>query len=177
MEHLPISTDIYYRKGYKYQLARPYHTQTHIFPPKGQKLPGANGFITLHPDGFLDIESGYAWDGASGPAADTPKFMRGSLVHDALYQLLRAGQLLPIHREAVDELLYKNCLEDGMCRVKAYIAWKAVRCFGASAASTRSLKQIVKAPNLLRLEPFSQKIKGSRTLREEVKSGRITNRK
>jgi hypothetical protein len=36
---------------------------------------------------------GYAWNGPSGPTLDTRNFMRGSLVHDALYQLMREGRM------------------------------------------------------------------------------------
>jgi len=44
-------------------------------------------------DGGLLIKAGYSWDGPSGSAIDTKNFMQGSLVHDALYQLLRENIL------------------------------------------------------------------------------------
>ena len=76
---------IFYSKGYKYQLKREYSLLTRICPDDDiQTL-----FVTLSKNGFLRIKTGYAWDGASGPAIDTRNFMRGSLVHDALYQLMR----------------------------------------------------------------------------------------
>lgn len=70
-------------------------------------------FITLK-DCILTIRKGYTWDGASGPAIDTQNFMRGSLVHDALWQLI-AGDMLPLDlkKPANDELV-RICSEDGM---------------------------------------------------------------
>jgi len=44
-------------------------------------------FMHIDCGGSLCIREGYSWDGPSGPAIDTVDFMRGSLVHDALYQL------------------------------------------------------------------------------------------
>ena len=48
-------------------------------------------------EGKLTVRSGYAWDGASGPTWDTEDTLTPSLVHDALYQAIRAG-LLPASR-------------------------------------------------------------------------------
>jgi len=47
-------------------------------------------FIELGDTG-ITIREGYCWNGASGPVIDTKSTMRGSLVHDALYQLMRMG--------------------------------------------------------------------------------------
>jgi hypothetical protein len=63
------------------------------------------------------ISKGYAWDGPSGPTIDTGNFMRGSLIHDALYQLMRTGNLPTSFRERADLLLRKTCIDDGMRRV------------------------------------------------------------
>ena len=46
-----------------------------------------------------------AGDGPSGPAIDTKNFMRASLVHDALYQLMRLGTLDKSRRQYADRLL------------------------------------------------------------------------
>ena len=48
-------------------------------------------YARLFTNGYLVIFEGYQWDGPSGPAIDTDTFMRGSLVHDLLYELLRDG--------------------------------------------------------------------------------------
>lgn len=60
-------------------------------------------------------------------------FMRGSLVHDALYQLIEDGVgLLPLSdRAQADAELRRICLEDGMSSASwAWLVYKAVRMFG-----------------------------------------------
>ena len=76
-------------------------------------------YIELRYDGQLTLRKGYAWDGPSGPTIDTKNFMRGSLVHDALYQLMRLKLLPASLRETADMLLRRICIEDGMCRLRA----------------------------------------------------------
>ena len=80
---------IYYRSGYKYQLASSYSVLTPIIPLS----PISTEYIRLDATGWLFIREGYAWDGASGPAIDTKSIMRGSLVHDALHQWTREKRL------------------------------------------------------------------------------------
>ena len=90
---------ITYKDGYRYQLQEGYSLVISIRPAAAV----ANDYIALDPQGVLRIAKGYAWDGPSGPTLDTRNFMRGSLVHDALYQLMREGLLdHTIHREAAD---------------------------------------------------------------------------
>lgn len=117
---------IKYKSGYKYQLHEDFVYQTGIIPP----FPGGNDFVTIKPYGTLLIKRGYAWDGPSGPAIDTKNFMRGSLVHDALYQLIRLGNLSMYERDEADRLLQKICIEDGMSRVRAWWVYNAVAWFG-----------------------------------------------
>ncbi len=76
-----------YRKlhRYKYQLMADYILQIDIKPIQNIELK----FLSLSSEGALPIKKFYAWDGPSGPTIDTRDFMRGSLVHDALYQLMR----------------------------------------------------------------------------------------
>jgi len=76
---------IAYKGGYKYQLKEDYVTETRITPP----TPIQTEYIALTSQGRISIKRGYAWDGPSGPTIDTLNFMRGSIVHDALYQLIR----------------------------------------------------------------------------------------
>lgn len=64
--------------------------------------------------------------------------MRGSLVHDALYQLMRERHLdYKEHRQYADELLRDICLEDGMSRVRAWWVYQAVHIFAEMAARPR----------------------------------------
>ncbi len=111
---------------YKYQLLEPCVVETGVYPAKGV----VTRFLTLVRNGNLTIYSGYAWDGPSGPTIDTKSFMRGSLVHDALYQLIRDGHLDYDFKDVADDLLRQICLEDGMYKWRAWYVHKAVRVFG-----------------------------------------------
>jgi len=76
----------------------------------------------------LSIKPGYCWDGSSSIAIDSDKDMRASLVHDALYQLMRMGILdYKTQRKAADELYRDMCVEDGMWKVRAWWRYKAIR--------------------------------------------------
>jgi len=134
---------IEYSKGYKYQLRKRYCVFVGIRPAADIRTE----FIMLDSSGLLSVQSGYAWDGPSGPAIDTKNFMRGSLVHDALYQLIREKQLDPdIHRAQADSILKKICLEDGMCAIRAWWVYLAVRYAAAPAANPANDKPILTAP-------------------------------
>jgi hypothetical protein len=132
---------IHYKDGYKYQLHRPHSEPTAIVAHAANQR-----FITLAPDGLLFIREGYAWDGPSGPTVDSKTFMRGSLVHDALYQLLRLGLIPGDRRRAADRELRRICLEDGMWSVRAWWVYRSVRRFGAASASRDSTKAVLTAP-------------------------------
>ena len=134
---------IRYRSGYKYQLVDDYSVTVSVIP--GQNID--TDFISLNTEGLLLIKQGYAWDGPSGPSIDTKDFMRGSLVHDALYQLMRQEHLSDDQwREEADMELKRMCLEDGMPRVRAWWVHKAVRKGGGPAASPESRERIHEAP-------------------------------
>jgi hypothetical protein len=133
---------IKYRKGYKYQLAETFEFYTELFPDKDI----VTEYITLLRDGLLRIRSGYSWDGASGPTIDSDSSMRASLVHDALYQLIRWQALDKKSRGYADKLLYSLCLEDGMLKLRAYVWYRAVARLAASAADPKNMKKIVISP-------------------------------
>ena len=116
-------------KRWKYQLVAPYSLVIGI---TGYDRDA--DYLKLAADGELVVKKSYAWDGPSGPTIDTPDFMRGALVHDALYQLIRMEVLPPRYRAYADLLLKKICLEDGMSSFRAGYVYLAVRIFGASAA-------------------------------------------
>lgn len=117
------------RRHYKYTLFEDYPIQTDLRPPHAI----STRFIDLDLDGLLTIKKNYAWDGASG-AFDTKNIMWGSLVHDALYQLMREELISLEKREDVDWLLREICLEDGMSRIRADWVYHGVDIFGASSA-------------------------------------------
>ena len=118
--------NIYYKKGYEYQLEKDFELVTGITPPE----EGGNDFVWLDKNGYLTIKRGYAWDGPSGPAIHTTNFLRGSLVHDALYQLIRLGVLPMSQRYLADFLLKLLVKEDGMNSLRAWWVHKAVETFG-----------------------------------------------
>lgn len=130
---------IRYKDGYKYQLVEPYTYQTEIYV-----FDIASDWIRLEPNGKLTAAQGYAWDGASGPTVDTKSSMRGSLVHDMLYQLMGEYPELLVYRPYADDLLYQICCEDGMSSFRAYIWRKMVNWFGGKRA--READKIKEAP-------------------------------
>jgi len=132
----------YREREYKYQLLTPYAVD---IPIKGYTIE--EKYFSLNEEGHLYIQALYAWDGPSGPTYDTPSFMRGSLVHDVLYQMIRLS-LLPVElKEIADEILYDICLEDGMCGLRAWYVKRAVKSFGAlSCVPGSDAKEIKTAP-------------------------------
>jgi len=113
---------IAYKKGFKYQLARDYVVDTDVIPSGNISTE----YIDLSMAGTLTIKKGYAWDGPSGPTIDTSNFMRASLVHDALYQLMRENRISRSYREKADGLLKQMCIDDGMSRLRAWYVHFAV---------------------------------------------------
>ena len=124
-----MNTKICYddQRLYKYTLhGSDYTYRTRVRPEQAAQDP--DGFIALATDGTITIKVGYAWDGPSGPAFDSPKYMRGSLVHDALYQLLRAKILdnTPEHRRAANRTFFEILTQDKMFVLRRLIALLAV---------------------------------------------------
>ena len=125
---------IHYRNlpTWKYQLETAWTYQTKI-----------TGFTTgalyfdLFPDGELNIYRGYCWDGPSGPTFDTKDFMRGALVHDVLYQMLRQGDLPPSYRKAADQELAGLLKSDGMFWLRRKYVYLALRAFAGGAAKAK----------------------------------------
>ena len=143
-----MSAYIKYRRieGYKYQLMERYVHDTQWALPNGLETGGR--WVVLSKTGRLTLKKGYAWDGPSGPTIDTKNFMRGSLVHDGLYQLIREKLLPGNKRKPADVLLWLICLEDGMSRTRADYVYHAVRVFGGGAARPprRAKPAIIRAP-------------------------------
>jgi len=134
---------IFYKKGYKYQLAEEYSADIPIKPDNDIE----SDFIVLSHTGNITIKKGYAWDGPSGPTIDTLNFMRGSLVHDALYQLMREEMLdNNTYRESADKLLQQMCREDGMNVIRAWWVYRGIRFGGNPAADPANKKPVVTAP-------------------------------
>lgn len=136
-----IGKGIAYRAGYKYQLDDHHFEQTAL---RGHEIN--ESYLRLDPNGLLTITKGYAWDGPSGPTIDTRSFMRGSLVHDALYQLIRLGHLGHNSRLHADELLREICRQDGMNPVRAWWVYHSVRIFGRPATMPSATRPVQRAP-------------------------------
>lgn len=133
---------IKYRSGYKYQLASDYVVQLDFAPKKDIQTE----FINFNVLGVLTVKKHYAWDGPSGLTIDTKSSMRASLIHDALYQLLRDRKLPPSRRKDADEVLHKTGLEDGMFRWRISAWYRAVRVGAGPAADPANKRKVITAP-------------------------------
>lgn len=134
---------IRYRSEYKYQLASAYQVDVGIVPKEEIETE----FVELDGEGLLTIKKAYAWDGPSGPVIDTPLNMRASVVHDALYQLMRLEELKSRKwRKTADKLFRDICKEDGVPSITANTYYRALRKFGKPAASPMNKKKIHEAP-------------------------------
>jgi len=134
---------IKYRSGYKYQLAEDYHIKISIKP----KDDIDNPFIALDTKGNLTVKSGYAWDGTSGPVFDTDNNLRASLVHDALYQLMRKRNLTQKeHKDKADKLFSKMCKEDGVPSAVAQVYYKMLKKLGKPSTDPKNAKIVKCAP-------------------------------
>ena len=134
---------IHYTDGYKYQLAADYFHRLKFKPG----VTVQTDYATLYEDGRMVIRKGYAWDGPSGPTYDTKSAMRGALVHDVLYQLMRLELLPGMWRPESDMELYYIVREDGMWWWRAKLWLKAVKQFAGFAADPSNKKKIKTAGN------------------------------
>lgn len=145
---IATSGKIRYGSGFKYQLKNFFWVQTKIAGNHSriEDLDNLRSpWVRVTLDGVLEIKAGYAWDGASGPTFDTRSTMRASLVHDALYQLMRAGKLSQAERDEADKLLYDLMIQDGAFAWRAKLWLWTLRRFAGYAAEQRP-ENIQEAP-------------------------------
>lgn len=118
-------------KGYKWKLEQQVDRLVDI--------PGDHmGQYLILKHGALHILRGYVWDGGSGPAIDTATFMGASLVHDALYQLMREGVIdRKKYRKKADQIMRQISKESGMSWIRRQWIYWAVR-IGAGRSSKGS---------------------------------------
>ncbi len=114
---------------YKYQLMKTISIKLDINIPESVNTP----FIRLGRTGKLTVKKGYSWDGASGPTIDSSKTKRASLVHDALYQLMREELLDESWRKYADTVLRELLITDDMWGPRASTWYRMVRWFGGKA--------------------------------------------
>jgi hypothetical protein len=84
-------------------------------------------------NGYMVIKEGYAWDGATW-FPDIKSIMRGSLAHDALYQMMRERIIGNDKRKYADSLLRMFCYEDGMYSILCKCVYLGVRLFASYAS-------------------------------------------
>lgn len=133
---------IKYRQGYKYQLAQDYEMKLPIRP----RAEVDTQFIAITKQGDLTVKSGYAWDGPSG-LPDTDHNLRASLVHDALYQLMRMRKLARnTNKDKADRLFQKICREDGVLTPIAYAYYVTLKKLGNPSTDPKNAKKILIAP-------------------------------
>lgn len=141
---MEFDTQIHYKSGYKYQLHKTHQLQVRIRPEGNIKTR----YLSLSVNGDLKIRYGYCWDGPSGPTWDTKTSMRGSLVHDALYQLMRMGFLDHKWKKSIDLLFEEILLEDGMWAWRARLWYRGVQKLAESATLPENMKEVHVAPEL-----------------------------
>lgn len=134
------------RIGTAFQLAGDVITQTALRPEDDI----VTGQISLTRDGLLTTKKYYTWDGPSVPEfvpmneRTLNAMLRGSLIHDCLYQLHREGLLF--NRAAADNELRRLCIEDGLPEEEAESVWRAVQMWGAQHCDPGKAKAPVCAP-------------------------------
>lgn len=137
-----IKPKLFYRAGYKYQLAELITFQTNIKPEENVLAD----YIELTANGLLTCLPGYAWDGPSGPTYDSKNSLRASLAHDALYQLMRMEKISIGWRTDADILLETILEEDGMWAFRRWYWLRGVQWFAGDAAEPDNRKPILEAP-------------------------------
>jgi hypothetical protein len=137
-----IDDKLHYAEGYRYQVTKDCRIQTDIL---GYSID--RPFYSLTPDGVVTAKTGYAWDGASGKLTiQTDSNKRSSLIHDILYQMMRAGELPHACFHPANEELRKISIRDGMFKFRANYYFAAVERFGSAFAAVQPEKEYVCGP-------------------------------
>src|SRR5690606_37517417 len=124
-----------FRLIHRYEVEQDTEIQTRVrgFCARIEATKGERPWAERGPSGVLVVREGYTWDGASGPAIDTPSVMDAALAHDVLYEFIARGLLPWSTRKAADKTLLHLCQEAKMPGWRSqYIYW-AVRLFGGFA--------------------------------------------
>ena len=98
-------------------------------------------YIAFEPGGTLVMKKGYRWDGpTTSPLPYSSKIIHASMVHDAIYDLMRRGDIPRdykpytdegyMHRLIADCLLYMISKDEGYWRPRAFADFVIVRDFG-----------------------------------------------
>lgn len=131
---------MYYTSGYKYQLRTDCRFRLPPeFAPYSAELP-----LLRLVDCILTCKAGYATDGPSGWTVDTKNSMRGALMHDAGYQLIREGVLPREFKQLLDDLFRELLQHDGMSAPRSFVWHRGVAVGGYRA--TIHNKNVMVAP-------------------------------
>ncbi len=132
-----------FRKGYKYQLEVSESWQIDFKPER--EIAGDH--YTLTKDGWLTLHAGFCWDGASGPVIDRASNYAASAVHDALYRMMRRGELnYKRWREA--DLVYADVMRKcGAWEVTVQVDLAGLWVAQGSAANPRNVSEVMEAPS------------------------------
>ncbi len=121
--------------GYKYQLAEDVSVAVPLFAD----VTVISKWFTLK-RGVLTVTAGYCWDGPSGPTYDSENSMLPSLVHDALYQMIRAGLIAEDRAGDADYELDRLSRDRGMSAFRRLIWFNGLSLFGFNAAKLRKVE-------------------------------------
>ena len=109
-----------YKKGYKIQV---FEDEVYLLREKFRfDNPILTKYISLI-DCVMVVKRGYASDGASGPTFDSKNTVRGAVGHDAIYQLMRMGEIPHHYWPYADKQLFQWLKQDGMSSFRIWI-WK-----------------------------------------------------
>lgn len=118
------SQTISYHKGKsRYQLADDYVIDIGFPHSTGLRAD----YVDLSTDGVLSIERGFTWDGVTGLAFNTRNFARASLVHDAIFHLMREVGRDPELHEKADDLFRTIALDDGVHVIRVNVHCTSLR--------------------------------------------------
>lgn len=120
------------KKVYKFSLSNGVIYQTDIFPD--EIISGR--YWSLLPNGELHLAAGYSWDGISGPMPTFKCLISSSLLHDALYQIIREGHILRSNRIKADKMFRDISIEKGCPKILAWLMYFLVRNFGFKAVGS-----------------------------------------
>ena len=92
----------------------------------------STGYANIH-NYIITAITRYAWNGITG----WPKWLkepkcsrRATLIHDAIYQMIKEGLLGMYWRKTADLIFKRICIEDGMWKWTAWLFYYIVRLFG-----------------------------------------------
>ena len=117
---------IKYASGYKYQMLENAVADSGVRPCALID----HEYFSISVDGVILVKKGYAWDGASSVAIDTPGTIYASVFHDAGYQAIRLGLLDPVWREDLDRMYERLCREGGVPWFRAKYHYLGLRLGG-----------------------------------------------